>query len=249
MSVEVLLPLRAGPLQTKVTGASSGEHRSFADPAGCTAALQQTSSVGDTSRLYMELNWRRGFSSSTVRNLSTAKVDNIARVHYTTPTVDRVATISMDIPYGVGTLYTCRYGPYFVALNLSTSNGYSCTLSADLWGKVGRNLATQAVLVIPSNGVVNVAAGDSFVFTPSAGPVVLASATSSLASSGASGLTYTWTTAGTSPAPVSFSVNCANAAANTTATFAQAGTYHFLVQNRQLHASASPEMGARLQSP
>ena len=46
---------------------------------------------------------------------------------------------------------------------------------------------------------------------------------------GASTLTYTWATAGTPPAPVTFSANGSNAAQNTTATFTAAGTYNFLV--------------------
>ncbi len=46
---------------------------------------------------------------------------------------------------------------------------------------------------------------------------------------GESNLTYTWTTTGTPPAPVSFSANGTNAAKNTTATFTATGTYNFLV--------------------
>jgi autotransporter-associated beta strand protein len=46
---------------------------------------------------------------------------------------------------------------------------------------------------------------------------------------GESNLTYTWSTTGTPPAAVSFSANGTNAAKNTTATFAQAGDYNFLV--------------------
>ncbi len=46
---------------------------------------------------------------------------------------------------------------------------------------------------------------------------------------GESNLTYTWTTTGTPPAPVTFSDNGDNSAKNTTATFAMAGTYDFLV--------------------
>jgi aryl-phospho-beta-D-glucosidase BglC (GH1 family) len=44
---------------------------------------------------------------------------------------------------------------------------------------------------------------------------------------GASSLTYTWATTGTSPAPVSFSANNSNAAAHTVATFTKAGQYTF----------------------
>jgi hypothetical protein len=46
---------------------------------------------------------------------------------------------------------------------------------------------------------------------------------------GASNLSYTWSTIGTPPAPVDFSINSSNAARDTTATFAEAGTYRFLV--------------------
>ena len=47
--------------------------------------------------------------------------------------------------------------------------------------------------------------------------------------SGTSGLTYTWTTTGTPPAPVSFSANGTNAARAVTATFSKAGSYNFQV--------------------
>ena len=46
---------------------------------------------------------------------------------------------------------------------------------------------------------------------------------------GEANLTYTWTTAGTPLAPVEFSVNGTNSSKNTVATFAQPGTYDFLV--------------------
>ena len=42
---------------------------------------------------------------------------------------------------------------------------------------------------------------------------------------GNAGLTFTWATTGTPPAPVAFSANGTNAAANTTATFSKAGSY------------------------
>jgi autotransporter-associated beta strand protein len=46
---------------------------------------------------------------------------------------------------------------------------------------------------------------------------------------GASTLLYTWATAGTPPAAVSFSAHGTNAASNTTATFSKAGNYTFVV--------------------
>lgn len=48
-------------------------------------------------------------------------------------------------------------------------------------------------------------------------------------SAGESSLTYSWATTGTTPAPVSFSVNGTNAAKNTVATFSAAGQYTFQV--------------------
>ena len=46
---------------------------------------------------------------------------------------------------------------------------------------------------------------------------------------GEASLTYTWSTTGKPPAPVTFSANGTNAAKNTTATFTQPGSYSFLV--------------------
>jgi hypothetical protein len=45
----------------------------------------------------------------------------------------------------------------------------------------------------------------------------------------AANLTYSWATTGSAPAPVSFSANNSNAASNTIATFARAGSYTFRV--------------------
>jgi Concanavalin A-like lectin/glucanases superfamily len=49
------------------------------------------------------------------------------------------------------------------------------------------------------------------------------------ATAGETALTYTWSTIGTPPAPVSFSANGTNAAKNSTATFTQPGTYGLAV--------------------
>ena len=46
---------------------------------------------------------------------------------------------------------------------------------------------------------------------------------------GEAALTYTWSTTGSPPAPVTFSANGSNAAKNTTATFTKAGNYNFQV--------------------
>lgn len=68
--------------------------------------------------------------------------------------------------------------------------------------------------------------------TASATPAVVTGTTTTLSVLGAddggeSSLTYTWSTTGTPPAPVSFSANGTNAAKNSTVTFFEAGTYDF----------------------
>ena len=68
----------------------------------------------------------------------------------------------------------------------------------------------------------------------SASPNPVSGTTTSLSVLGAddggeSNLIYTWVTTGTPPAPVTFSTNGSNAAKNSTATFAKAGTYSFQV--------------------
>ena len=68
----------------------------------------------------------------------------------------------------------------------------------------------------------------------SASPAVVRSTTTQLSVRGAddggeAALTYTWSTVGTPPAPVSFSINGTNAAKNTVATFSALGDYDLRV--------------------
>ena len=74
-------------------------------------------------RMYVSLNWRHGFSQNQ-RAFENARVNNIARVHYTTPTVDRIANIKMNSPYGFAQLYEVDYGNYLIRMNCSTDTYY-----------------------------------------------------------------------------------------------------------------------------
>lgn len=78
----------------------------------------------DGSRLYISLQWRRGFKPGG-RGPDFVRTNNLARIHFTTPVIDRVATIRMEAPYGFGRLYICRYGPYFIAMNLCKSETFT----------------------------------------------------------------------------------------------------------------------------
>ena len=83
------------------------------------------------ARMYMSLNWRRGFKDNQ-RDPEHAWANNIARIHFTTPTVDRIATIAMESPDGFGGLYLCRYGDYFVAMNASAEKSCAVPLPPEM---------------------------------------------------------------------------------------------------------------------
>jgi len=99
--------------------------RAWVDEWGHTVAVRHR----DGSRLYVSLQWRRGFKPEG-RGLEFVRANNLARIHYTMPTIDRVATVLMEAPYGFRKLYICRYGPYFIAMNLTNDVTYSVNASA-----------------------------------------------------------------------------------------------------------------------
>src|SRR5437016_5777372 len=76
----------------------------WADEQGGAVALKH-----QDARLYLSLNWRRGFMGGK-RDAQHTQVNNLARVHFTTPAVDRIATMAMESADGFGRFYLCRYG-------------------------------------------------------------------------------------------------------------------------------------------
>lgn len=93
-------------------------------------------------RLYVSLNWRRGFRENK-RDAEHARANNVARIHCTTPTIDRIATIAMESPNGFGGLYLCRYGDYWIAMNGSVTKSYAMKLPAD-FGPPLRDLVSSS---------------------------------------------------------------------------------------------------------
>ena len=81
------------------------------------------------ARLYMTMNWRHNYCSGCSRTRANAIANNIARVHYTTDSIDRVANVAMKTPHGMFKLYTCRYGDYFVAVNVSNTESFAVDVS------------------------------------------------------------------------------------------------------------------------
>ena len=91
----------------------------WADEQGAAVAVKHRG-----ARMYVSLNWRRGFKDDK-RDAEHTRVNNTARVHFTTPTVDRIATIAMESPQGFGKLYVCRYGDYLIGMNLTDETEFT----------------------------------------------------------------------------------------------------------------------------
>lgn len=85
-------------------------------------------------RLAASLNWRHGFKQNAHhrRSLKNVRINNLARVHYTTPTIDRIANVRMKTIGGFRGMYVCRYGPVLVAMNRSTGKSIEVDVPADL---------------------------------------------------------------------------------------------------------------------
>jgi alpha-L-arabinofuranosidase len=91
-----------------------------------------------------------------------------------------------------------------------------------------------SMTVLDLGKVVSIATGPSITQAAAASPSPVTGMTTVLSVSatdpaGASSLTYTWTSTGSPPAPVSFSANGTNAAQDVTATFSRSGVYSFQV--------------------
>ncbi|MFI4910244.1 MAG: hypothetical protein ACIAQZ_01110 [Sedimentisphaeraceae bacterium JB056] len=83
---------------------------------------QAVSVKKDDSRMLMSLNWRQPNDDFATRDHDGALATNVARVHYMTDQIDRIANIDMQTPYGLFELYLCEYGDYYIIMNESESN-------------------------------------------------------------------------------------------------------------------------------
>jgi hypothetical protein len=101
----------------------------WADPTGSTITIKHAG-----EKLAMVLNWRplQAPGADNKPSASAEVVNNLARVHDTTATTDRIATVMMPSSAATGssgsyasgsfgTLYVGRYGNYLVGLNWSSS--------------------------------------------------------------------------------------------------------------------------------
>ena len=73
-------------------------------------------------RMYMSLNWRKPNEDFENRSHDGALPTNVARVHYMTDQINRIANIEMQTPHGIFELYLCEYGDYYIIMNESESS-------------------------------------------------------------------------------------------------------------------------------
>jgi hypothetical protein len=141
----------------------------WADPTGSTITIKHAG-----EKLAMVLNWRPlqapGADNKPVA--SAEVVNNLARIHDTTGTTDRIATVMMPSSPATGssgsytsgtfgTLYVGRYGNYLVGLNWQANNAtmalapdMTSGMATDLASGTTYNLATTTSVVVPAGGAV-----------------------------------------------------------------------------------------------
>jgi hypothetical protein len=132
-----------------------------------------------------------------------------------------------------------QYGEAHDTAQSQTTDGHSAlddfTATLDPSGSTfSYSFPAYSMTVLDLGKVVSITSGPSIAQAAAASPSPVTGETTVLSVSatdpaGASGLTYTWTTTGSPPAPVTFSANGTNAAQDVTATFSRAGVYSFQV--------------------
>lgn len=150
---EQLLTERMPPANVRLFMEQTQPDMAWVDEWGHVVAVRHK----DGSRLYVSLQWRRGFNPGG-RSPKYVRANNLARIHYTTPTVDRIATAFMEAPHGFGKLYICRYGPYFIAMNLTDDTTYTVNApfeggAIDLFANKQINLQ-KPIRLLPGSSVV-----------------------------------------------------------------------------------------------
>jgi len=140
----------------------------WADPTGSTIAIQNN---GEAIR--MVLDWRPDeIYNGSITLSPTEPADNIVRIHDTTATMDRIATVMMPSSAATGasgnyksgatdTLYVARYGNYLVGLNWQSA-ATTMTLppdmqttggtATDLVSGANYNLSTTTTVPVPAAG-------------------------------------------------------------------------------------------------
>lgn len=185
----------------------------WADPTGSTIAIRNNG-----EKLDMVLNWRplrTPGNGNPPPSASNDIANNLARVHDTTATTDRIATIEMPASAATGasgnytsgafgTLYVGRYGNYLVGLNWQSSAA-TMTLPPDMQisGGTATDLASGANYDLTSTTSVTVPAGGAVALYQMLPTATLSASSltfgSTVVASSSSGQTVTLQNSGTGP--------------------------------------------------
>ncbi len=207
-------------------------------PPIITAPGQQTTQTNSTLR----------FSAAAGNAIAIADIDSYGgletvRLDASNGTLSLSGTQGLSFTSGTGTsnssmIFTGRLTAIDAALDGMTfvgASGYLGPASIQIQANDQGNTGSGGAQTTTASVAVAVDDAPPQVATPAAAtpsPVTGNTANLSVLGSDPSGeqnLTYTWTTVGTPPAALTYSLNASNAAKSTTATFTKAGAYRFLV--------------------
>lgn len=182
----------------------------WADPTGSTIAIKHNG-----ERLDMVLNWRplQGPGEDNKPSASSEAVNNLARIHDTTATTDRIATVMM--PFNIatrssgsyqsgsyGTLYMARYGNYLVGLNWQ-SNSAIMALAPDMSSGTVTDLVSGANYDLTGTTSVTIPASEAVALYQSLPTATLSASSlpfsSTVVSSSSTGQSVTVQNSGTGP--------------------------------------------------
>ena len=181
----------------------------WADPTGSSIAIKHNGEL-----LYMVLNWRQLQTPGQNNKPSAANeiVNNLARIHDTTATMDRVATIEMPASTATGasgsytsgafgTLYIGRYGNYLVGLNWQ-STAATMALAPDMTAGTATDLISGTTYDLTRTTSVSVPALSAVAIYQSLPTATLSTSSlsfGSLAANKYSTMTVTLSNTGTGP--------------------------------------------------
>jgi hypothetical protein len=192
-----------GLVQNAITAAAGG---AFTDPSGVTLLHESGHADGawvdpvagalsfkqNGQHGFVELNWRPygyGDASAYVQPGATGTLSNVARLHFVTPTADRIVTILLPTSAatgsgtgftsgGYGGLYLVGYGPYVAALNLGSAAGSltvpalsGATWATDWVGGTAHDLSASRAISVPPGGGVLLTLGASQSASQTASPL------------------------------------------------------------------------------
>ena len=186
----------------------------WVDPTGSTIAIKHNG-----EKLDMVLNWRplQNPGQNNKPSGSAEIVNNLARIHDTTATMDRIATVMM--PYSTatgatgsytsgsyGTLYVGRYGNYLVGLNWQNTNAL-LTLPPDMTTGTATDLVTATNYDLTATSSVTVPASGAVALYQSLPTATLSTPSltfgSTVVSSSSTGQTVTLQNSGNGPLLIS----------------------------------------------